>query len=295
MFARWLKHQGAPAWLSAYGELAGLYQILLQRGVADRILQKWLTNIQDLMAGTDEPRPVGTAQALRLLMKFIEVINPWQQPDRKEPRVWTFVGPPGVGKSTTIAKLAVQFALKMGKKVGLVSLDCRRWEAADLLALYGKFLGAPFLPVPRPRELREILSKLSGLQVVLVDTPGLPLTSADMLSLMEILTEMPGLEHHLLLSATRSESNLAAALQAMRRFPLKSLIITKVDESLDFAGLFNQLCCHRMPVSYLTTGQGIPEDIETASRPRIVALLLEKQGTAPGIASWDGYEQTVGA
>lgn len=292
----WLKSTQTPLWLASQREMAGLYQILARKGVADQILHRWLAQVQDLLARRDGSGLLAAEQSLGLLMDFINVVNLWQSPDERSPRFWTFIGPPGVGKTTTIAKLAVQFALKRRKAVGLVSVDSGRWGGAfDPLPLLGKFLDVPFLPVAGVRDLRETLSRLAGLEVVLIDTPGQNLTSTGSRDLMDKLAEMPELEHHLLLDATRSESHLQAALQALSRFPLRSLIITKVDENLDFSGVFNQLCLHRVPVSYLTTGPGIPEDIEEASRSRIVSLLLETAETAPMAVSWYGHEQTLGA
>lgn len=292
----WLKFTQTPVWLASQEEMASLYQILARKGVADQILHRWLAQVQDLVARREGSGLLEAKQGLGLLMDFIKVANLWQSPDDRGPRFWTFIGPPGVGKTTTIAKLAVQFVLNKRKSVGLVSVDSGRWGGAfDPLPLLGKFLDVPFLPVARVRDLRETLSRLAGLEVVLIDTPGHNLTSTGGRDLMDKLAEMPELEHHLLLDATRSESHLKAALQALSRFPLRSLIITKVDESLDFSGVFNQLCLHRVPVSYLTTGPGIPEDIEEASRPRIVSLLLETGEKAPVAVSWNGHEQTFGA
>jgi flagellar biosynthesis protein FlhF len=294
LFARWFMPFGPPAWLSAYNELADLHQSLVRRGVADHVLQKWLANVQELVRGADSYHPVDTADALRLLMESFEVIDLWQPPGRKGPRWWTFIGPAGVGKTTTVAKLAVQLALKMQKKVGLISLDCMPGRTYDLLALYGKLIGAPFIPIPGKQELREALNRLPELDIVLIDTLGQGLTSPDT-NLSDWLAELPQPEHHLLLSATWSEGNLAAAIRTGSRFPLESIIITKADECRDFSGLFNQLCRHHLPVSYLTTGPRIPEDMEPASKARILALLWKNYPKIAPCTAGEGYEPAVGA
>jgi flagellar biosynthesis protein FlhF len=295
LFSQWLNQHGPPAWLSPYRDLALLYQMLVKKGVTCQVLQNWLANVQALLAGPDKQSPAVKHGALRLLMNAFEVTNLWQR-EKGGPQKWTFLGPTGVGKTTTIAKLAVHFTLKK-KKVGLISLDSMRLGAHEQLAIYGKLIGVPFASVNGRQEFLEALSRLQDLEIILIDTPGQSPSSPDVpVNLPELFGTASALENHLLLSATSSESNLAAAIQGFSVVPLNSIIITKVDESQDFAGLFNQLCRHRVPVSYLTSGQRIPEDIEPASRQRIVALLLEyHQGNGRTAASWDEYEQAVGA
>jgi flagellar biosynthesis protein FlhF len=88
---------------------------------------------------------------------------------------------------------------------------------------------------------------------------------------------LPGLEHHLVVSATTSEGNLADAFRGFNVLPLASGIVTKVDECPNIVGVFNQLCTRRVPVSYLTTGQRVPEDIELATHRHFAKLLLKPQ------------------
>ncbi len=296
LFSQWLKQHGPPAWLGLHRDLAALYQRLARKGVTTQVLHDWLVNVQGLLDGPNKHPHAIKKGALRFLMNAFEITNPWQQRETNEPQCWTFLGPTGVGKTTTIAKLAVQFTLKK-KKVGLISLDSIRLGAHDQLSIYGKLIGVPFASVNGRQEFLETLEKFKDLEIILIDTPGQSPSSPDVqVNLAEQFNKTPDLEHHLLLSATWSESNLAAAIQGFSVVPLDTIIITKVDETQDFSGLFNQLCRHRAPVSYLTTGQRIPEDIELASRQRIVALLLEyHQGNGHTAASWDEYEQAFGA
>jgi flagellar biosynthesis protein FlhF len=96
-------------------------------------------------------------------------------------------------------------------------------------------------------------------------------------SYISFLGSFPGLEHHLVVSATATEGNLVDAIQGFHLEPLASCIVTKVDEVRDIVGVFNQLCSRRLPFSFLTTGQRIPEDLELASRRRLAGLLLKPQ------------------
>ncbi len=291
--AQWFKHQDPPAWLSQYEGLASLYQRLVAQGVSCQILQPWLAEIREVIAGARQNPETARDTALRLLMQKLEVVNPWQGERKTVPRRWTFLGPTGVGKTTTIIKLAVQCTLIRRKKVGLISLDDLRLGAQDQLAAYSKLIGIPFASVKSRQELQDTLTKLRDRELILIDTPGQIPPSPSMLTL---LREIPDLEHHLVLSTAFSESHLAAIIAGFSQIPLTSLIITKVDEAHDLSGLFNQLCRCRLPVSYLTAGQRIPEDIEPASRQRLVTLLLApRQSDRPTEQAGGAYEQAVGA
>jgi flagellar biosynthesis protein FlhF len=250
-----------------------LYQELLKKGVARQILQRWLTQVQTLLAEPHKPLQAIRNNALALLMNAFEVVDPWQVSSR--PRYWTFQGPTGVGKTTTIAKLAVHFTLALKKKVGLISLDASRPGAYEQLAIYAKLIEAPFAAVNSRQELWETISRWQDREIVLIDTPGQNPASADVrMNWSNLFVEMPQLQRCLVLSTTCSEANLAAAIEGFSTEPLYFAIITKVDESRNISGLFNQLCRRRLPVAYLTTGQRVPEDIEPATRQRIVELLL---------------------
>lgn len=295
LFAGWLHHHGPPAWLMPYREMVTLYQDLLKKGVAPQIVQRWLAQVQALVKPQKPPHALKN-DALAHLMEAFEVMDPWHAP-HKGPRCWTFLGPTGVGKTTTIAKLAVHFRVAMKKSVGLLSLDGHRPGGHELLAIYARFIGVSFAAVNRRQDLVDMLNRWQDREIVLIDTPGQSPAACEVPgSLIGFVRNMPGLERHLVLSATSSEASLAAALRDYNSPPLNSIIITKVDESRDISGLFNQLCRHCLPVSYLTAGQRIPEDIEPASRQRLVELLLEHPREIVGsAASWEKYEQVVGA
>jgi flagellar biosynthesis protein FlhF len=295
LLARWLNQHGPPVWLAPHGDLVTLYQMLVSKGVTNQVLLQWLAHVQELLAGPGTPHAAFKQEALRLLMNAFEIAQPFPGNNGRLGR-WVFLGPAGVGKTTTIAKLAVHFALR-NKSVALISLDSGRVGSQDQLALYSKLLGVPFAPVNDREEFLATLNRLHDRDLILIDTPGLnPVAPEGRMNLTALLGETPELECHLLLSSAWSTANLAAAITGFSKFRLNSLIITKVDESRDFSGLFNQLCSHRLPVSYLTTGQRIPEDLEPASRQRIVSLLLTSHPAGDRLAAaWDDYEQAVGA
>ncbi len=282
LLRQWMGEQGPPSWLVPHRELTALHEDLMRAGVHEQVIHRWLEKVKKLLQGKDQQKNNLKERALRQLMQAVEVVDPWKTP-KAGPHRWTFLGPTGVGKTTTIAKLAVRAAFMKKKQVGLISLDNVRLGGHDQLAAYARITGLPLAAVQNRRELTEALEKMTDMDVILVDTPGRNPRAPELSrELHQLLGELPGLEHHLVLSATTKEGNLANTLQGFGGLPLASCIVTKVDESLEFAGIFNQLSTKGVPVSYLSTGQRVPEDIEQATRRRLVGLLLNPQnGQSP--------------
>ena len=276
LLRQWVHQNGPPSWLLQHRELAILYRVLLKTGLSDRVLLGWLQSIQEILAQGDQTPTTLKRAALNYLKEAVRVVNPWQA-SQVRPRLWTLLGPTGVGKTTTIAKLAVRFALMENKKVGLVSLDNQRLGAHEQLAAYGRIAGLPLLVAHNREELVEAIHKLMDQELVLIDTPGRSPYAQDLArELRRLLGDLPDLEHHLLLNATVQESNLAAVIRGYSVLPISSYIIAKLDESRDFAGIFNQACQRRVPISYLTTGQRVPEDLELATKEKVIDLLLKR-------------------
>jgi flagellar biosynthesis protein FlhF len=277
LLRHWLRQNGAPSWLLQHKELATFYRFLGRTGLDERILKSWLDNVQNLLEHSgDQPHTLKEV-AGRYLMQAFEVVDPWKAKAGR-PRCWTFIGPTGVGKTTTIAKLAAKFGLYEKQKVGLISLDSQRLGAHNQLAAYGRLAGQPLVTAHRRRDLLKALEKMGDMDLVLIDTAGRSPYAPDLQKeLTHLLGDIPDLDHHLVLSATTKESNLINAISGFGALPISSYIITKVDETNDFSGIFNQLCRHRVPVSYLTAGQRVPEDIELSSRKRVTELLLRRR------------------
>ncbi|RJR40849.1 MAG: flagellar biosynthesis protein FlhF [Deltaproteobacteria bacterium] len=277
LLRQWMRHNGPPSWLRQHKELAMFYRFLSRTGLDERFLQRWLDNVQSLLAQSGE-RPLTLKEvAIRYLMHAFEVVDPWKAKEGA-PRFWTFIGPTGVGKTTTIAKLAAKFGLFEKLKVGLISMDNQRLGAHNQLAAYGRITGQPLLVVHQRQDLLEAMDKMADLDLVLIDTAGRsPYAPHLQEELHHQLGDVPALEHHLVLSAAVKDCNLAKAIKRFSVLPISSYIIAKVDETSDFSGVFNQLCRQQVPVSYITAGQQVPEDIELSSRRRVTELLLQRR------------------
>ncbi len=242
-------------------------------GLYPRFVQELAEAIRALRKG---PPSINLTEAYRgvlnwRLMEHVDVIPP----SIEGPKVWAFIGPTGIGKTTTLVKLATHFRLKVTDRVTLITTDTYRIGAVEQLKQYAQILQLPLEVAYRPEELREIIERHRHQEVLLIDTAGRnPLLSKPMEELKDFVTIHPKIESHLLLSATTKESDLEWIVERFRPIPISSYIFTKIDETTHYVPLFNQLLRYKRPLSYLTNGQSVPEDIEPATKSRIAHMVL---------------------
>lgn len=196
-------------------------------------------------------------------------------PSFEGPQIWSFVGPTGIGKTTTLVKLAAYFRLKVTERITLVTTDTYRIGAVDQLRQYAQILRLPLEVAYHPEELKQILERHRKQDLLLIDTAGRnPQLPRAMEELKDFMTVHPKIENHLLLSATTQDRDLEGVVNRFRLLPIASYIFTKIDETTQYVPLFNQLVRYRRPLSYLTNGQSVPEDIEQATQTRVANLVF---------------------
>lgn len=196
-------------------------------------------------------------------------------------RVVALVGPTGVGKTTTIAKLAAHY--KLGKKcrVGLITLDTFRIAAVEQLKIYSDIINAPMAVVSSPREIRDAVRRMTDFDLILMDTTGR--SQGDDMRIHELrsyLQEAGADEIHLVLSSTARSRVLQQTAERFSVVGTTSLIITKLDEAAGLGNLLPLAQASQLPISYVTNGQNVPEDIEIASVPRLARWILGQDAPA---------------
>jgi flagellar biosynthesis protein FlhF len=191
------------------------------------------------------------------------------------PRTVVFLGPTGVGKTTTIAKLAAMFALGEQKRVQLVTLDTYRIGAAEQLKTYGEIIGVPVHVASSVSDLREIIGRSADTDYLLIDTVGHSHKRVrDFEELASFLRQSPGCEKHLVLSMATKPDDLREIISGFDAFSIDKLLFTKLDESTSFGGIVNEQMRTGRPISYLTDGQNVPDDLIVPSSKSIAELLI---------------------
>jgi flagellar biosynthesis protein FlhF len=193
-------------------------------------------------------------------------------------RVIALVGPTGVGKTTTVAKLAANFKLAHGVRVGLITVDTYRIAAVEQLKTYAEIIDLPLAVVNDPVEMSRALDELGDVDIVFIDTAGRsPRDEVKIRELAEFLLQARPDEVHLVLSAVAGQRSLRSAVERFATVQVDRLILTKLDEADSLGGVLAVLGLSSRPLSYLTTGQAVPDDIEPADRKRLARLILRQE------------------
>jgi flagellar biosynthesis protein FlhF len=200
--------------------------------------------------------------------------------------VVALVGPTGVGKTTTVAKLAAGFRIEARRRVGLLTIDTFRIAAVQQLKAYAEIMDLPMEVVEKPDQMRPALERLGDVDLVLIDTAGRsPRSDARIDQLVELLRSAQPDETHLVLSATSSASTIQLALEGFAPVRPTAAILTKLDESPQTAGVLSAIVASDrfagVPLSYTTNGQQVPDDISIADAESLLSRLLPSKAMVP--------------
>ena len=257
-------------------QLFDLYLSLIQREVADEIARDMIERIQRDMTGNQlSSTDVARQKLVQVMDGMINTTGPICPNLNGTARVVTLIGPTGVGKTTTIAKIAANLKLRQNKKVGLITIDTYRIGAVDQLRMYARIIDVPIKVVLTPVELKETVESMRDLDVILIDTAGR--CQNDQLKLTELKTFMEAAcpdETHLVLSSTTHHAHMLSAAEKFGALGVDRIILTKLDEAISFGVVLSVLRKVDASISYVTTGQDVPDDIEIGNGRRIAQMLL---------------------
>lgn len=256
------------------GAYPALRTRLRTQGVSSRLIEDLIRDIPDLSEWGEAARPIQAEAIARELITGRIAVSGAIQLTPGALKTVALVGPTGVGKTTTIAKLAAQFALLERKKTALLTIDVYRIAAIEQLKTYGQIMGVPVFAAHEASEIADVLERCRDYDLLLVDTAGRSqLNGAQVMELKPFLDALQ-CETHLVLSASTKEEDL---LESARRFSatrVDRLLFTKLDETSSYGSLLNVADKTGAPLSYLTMGQRVPEDIEVAHGMAIAGRIL---------------------
>ncbi|MGL5152457.1 MAG: flagellar biosynthesis protein FlhF [Clostridium sp.] len=188
------------------------------------------------------------------------------------------VGPTGVGKTTTIAKLAGRLSLIEKKKVGLITVDTYRIGAVDQLKTYAEIMNIPFKVVITIKEMEEAIESMKDCDVVLIDTTGRSSKNAMQISELRAFVQKTKADSiKLVVSSTTKNKDIKTIVEGYKELSYDSIIITKLDETSVYGSLYNIYKYAGTPISYITTGQNVPDDIKTPSKDEILNFILGEE------------------
>lgn len=258
-------------------ELAEIFSSLIAAEVDAELAQDVVSRLR-AVGGSAEPAELRQQVRVELASRFST--DPQLGRTTEPPWLVALVGPPGAGKTATLAKLAVRYGLTSRRPTQLISVDSFRVAAGEPLRSYAAILGLGFQSLESVGALRQALEEHRHKDLLLIDTPGY--ASRDMDGAAELaafLASQSNLDVHLVLTASMKSADLPQVVDRFAVFRPRKLIFTRLDETGSFGPILSQAARTGLPVSFLAQGQQIPEDLEPATQDGILDLVL---GRKPG-------------
>lgn len=246
----------------------------VKKEVQSEILAKMMVVLDKNPAATEAE--IGEAARLEI----IHMIRAHQKkPSGKNPDIICFIGPTGVGKTTTIAKIAADYLLREDKKVGLITSDTYRIAAVEQLKTYAGILNIPVKVVESFDDLVKAMAELSDCDIVLMDTAGRNYQQKQYIDDLEnLLPDQADVQINLVLSLTSKFEDMKRIIDNFKTIKMDNLILTKKDETSSAGAMLNLIYRYSIPVRFIANGQNVPDDLLAATPELIADFVLGENG-----------------
>ncbi len=255
-------------------ELMSAFGALIESGLNAELAHALLDRVRAEGAPSDRSR-LRLALAAELAGRF--TTEPGLGKPSAGQRIVALVGPCGAGKTTSLVKLAARFGLTFRRPTHIISADSYRVAACEQLRAYAAILGIGFHVAESARALAQAIEELRHKDLILIDTPGHSSKDLDASSdLAETIASHPDIDTHLVLSASMRSADLSRVADRFEVFRPAKLLFTKLDETQSYGPVINEAVRLAKPVSFLSFGQRVPEDLEPATKDRVIDLVLSR-------------------
>jgi flagellar biosynthesis protein FlhF len=247
----------------------GLYGELVSQGIDAETADHLIVTASD-----GDPSPSEARNRVRRMLADLIVIDPPAELQAKARMVSVFVGPTGVGKTTTIAKIAGQAVARYNKKVALITTDMRRVGSQDQLSRFGALLNVPAYTCSDISTLTNLIQSLDDRDLILIDTPGASPSDLAMLGRLEEVLKLPEARVNLVIAATTRSEDVSRIVTRFQKLSPQRVIFTKMDETESRSAVVGDLLRSEVRITFLTNGQRVPEDLLSPSASEMAKWVL---------------------